>query len=44
MKCECGASVCRGFITGDDYKLKELQNRYGEHFMPFILKKIKENL
>jgi hypothetical protein len=43
MKCECGSALCRGYIKGDDYKLKRLQEAYGDHWLPFILKKIKEN-
>src|SRR5690606_23332879 len=32
MKCNCGSLKCRKVITGDDWKLTELQARYGEHF------------
>jgi hypothetical protein len=27
-------------VTGDDWKLPELQQRYGRHFLPHILEKI----
>jgi hypothetical protein len=27
-------------VTGDDWKLPELQQRYGRHFLPHILAKI----
>jgi|FLOH01.1.fsa_nt_gi uncharacterized protein len=42
LECNCGSEKCRKIITGDDWKLKELQERYGNNFSWFILKKIKE--
>jgi hypothetical protein len=36
LNCLCGAAACRGVITGDDWKKPELQEKYGEHFMPHI--------
>ena len=36
MPCRCGAARCRGVITGDDWRLPELQARYRGHFSPFI--------
>jgi len=41
LKCNCGSKNCRKIITGNDWKLKELQDRYKNHFAWFILKKIK---
>jgi SET domain-containing protein len=41
LKCNCGSKNCRGIITGNDWKSKKLQDRYGDHFTHFILKKIK---
>jgi len=41
LKCNCGSKNCRKIITGEDWKLKELQEKYGNHFVWFILKKIK---
>ncbi|MCG2809809.1 MAG: SET domain-containing protein [Candidatus Portnoybacteria bacterium] len=41
LKCNCGTKYCRGIITGNDWKLKELQKRYKNNFSWFILKKIK---
>ncbi|MBI2128768.1 SET domain-containing protein-lysine N-methyltransferase [Candidatus Woesearchaeota archaeon] len=43
LKCDCGSKICRGKITGDDWKLKQLQDCYGDHFASFILRKIKSN-
>jgi len=41
LKCKCGSKNCRKIITGNDWKLKELQDKYKNHFVWFILKKIK---
>jgi len=40
--CDCGASNCRGKVTGDDWKLPELQERYRGHFTPHIERLIRE--
>ena len=39
LLCECGAEVCRGTITGEDYLQPELQERYSGHFMPFLTRR-----
>lgn len=36
MECRCGSPLCRGAITGDDWRLPALQGRYRGHFSPFI--------
>ncbi|MBV9601942.1 MAG: SET domain-containing protein-lysine N-methyltransferase [Chloroflexi bacterium] len=36
MECHCGSSLCRGVVTGNDWRLRELQERYAGHFSPFI--------
>jgi SET domain-containing protein len=41
-KCACGSSLCRKTITGRDWRLRELQERYGNHFSPFINRRIKQ--
>lgn len=41
--CHCGSELCRHTITGDDWKLPELQARYKNHFSPFINARIAEN-
>lgn len=38
--CNCGSALCRGTITGKDWKLRELQGRYRHHFSPFITERI----
>ena len=42
MPCRCGSPSCRGLITGDDWRLPELQERYRGHFSPFIDARISE--
>ncbi|MGH9214124.1 MAG: SET domain-containing protein [Acidimicrobiales bacterium] len=36
MECRCGTTVCRGVVTGVDWRLPALQARYAGHFSPFI--------
>ncbi len=40
MPCRCGSAVCRRVITGNDWKLKDVQERYGHHFTPFLNERI----
>jgi hypothetical protein len=40
MDCTCGAASCRGQITGLDWKLAELQQRYGDHWVPVLRRRI----
>jgi uncharacterized protein len=34
--CQCGAAICRGRVTGNDWQLPELQQRYRGYFSPHI--------
>lgn len=36
MKCLCGAGCCRGIITGDDWKRRDLQEKYRGYFSTYI--------
>ena len=40
--CRCGAAVCRHIITGEDWKRREVQERYRGHFSPFLNRRIAE--
>jgi SET domain-containing protein len=42
LDCRCGSSLCRGKITGCDWQLPELQQRYGDYFSIYLLNKIKQ--
>jgi len=32
MDCSCGSPMCRGTVSGDDWRLLDLQLRYGNHW------------
>ncbi|CAI5995228.1 unnamed protein product [Closterium sp. NIES-64] len=36
FSCHCGASICRGVVTCDDWRLPELRQRLWPFFPPFI--------
>jgi len=40
--CNCKASNCRGGMTGDDWKIPELQQRYHDYFTPYIERLIRD--
>jgi uncharacterized protein len=40
MDCSCGSFHCRRVITGDDWRLKVLQERYQDHWVPGLLERI----
>lgn len=42
-RCRCGSPYCRRIVTGDDWMLADLQERYRGHFSPFINRKIEES-
>jgi hypothetical protein len=43
MECACGADLCRGTVTGDDWRRPELRERYGDHWIPALLAKIRSS-
>jgi hypothetical protein len=36
LDCCCGSALCRGIVTGRDWQLADVQERYTGHFAPFI--------
>ena len=40
FKCTCGSDNCRGIITGFDWKMKEIQDKYYEYFAQYLKDKI----
>jgi hypothetical protein len=40
LDCSCGSRRCRGTVAGEDWRLGELRERYGEHWVPVVLDKI----
>jgi SET domain-containing protein len=39
-QCVCGSPHCRKRVTGQDWRLLELQARYAGHFLPLIARRI----
>jgi hypothetical protein len=40
FECFCGSPQCRHYITGEDWRLQDLQERYHGYFMPYLQKRI----
>jgi SET domain-containing protein len=40
LDCHCGSTLCRGKVSGSDWKLPELQQRYRGYFSLYIENKI----
>ena len=38
--CKCGSPSCRGTVRGADWRLPEVQDKYRDHFSPFINERI----
>jgi uncharacterized protein len=38
--CSCSSPNCRGAWSGEDWKLPDLQAKYGQYFSPFLLVRI----
>ena len=43
-KCRCGSELCRGIFTGQDWRRRDLQERYRDHFSPFINERIQREM
>jgi len=41
LDCRCRSDLCRGKVTGGDWKNPELQRRYGNYFSSYVLSKIR---
>ncbi|MFL6583075.1 MAG: SET domain-containing protein [Chthoniobacterales bacterium] len=40
LECNCGASNCRGTVTGKDWRRPDLQQRYAGYFSAYLALKI----
>ncbi|MEJ7710984.1 MAG: hypothetical protein WKF84_14250 [Pyrinomonadaceae bacterium] len=40
MECSCGSINCRRIITGQDWRRKDLQEKYGYYMSWYLLRKI----
>ena len=38
--CRCGSPLCRHIVTGNDWQRRDVQERYKDHFSPFINERI----
>ena len=43
FKCNCDYKKCRKIIRPTDWKIPEIQKKYGEYFSPYLKKKIIES-
>jgi uncharacterized protein len=43
MHCRCHSAHCRGIVTGNDWRLADLQQRYGDHWVPALLTRIRSS-
>jgi hypothetical protein len=39
--CACGSAICRGRVTGDDWRNPALWERYAGHFSPYLERRIR---
>lgn len=40
-QCRCGTPACRQVVTGSDWRLPVVQERYRDHFSPFLNERIR---
>ncbi len=41
LACSCGSRLCRGVVTGADWRSAELRRRYGDHWVPGLLARMR---
>ncbi len=41
MTCSCGSPLCRGVVTGDDWRRADLHERYGTHWVPALARTVR---
>lgn len=42
FECECGTKICRGTVTGLDWKIQSLREKYDGYFSAYLAKRIKK--
>ena len=42
FECHCSSPICRGKITGNDWKLPELWSKYKGFFSPYLARRIEK--
>lgn len=43
VPCSCGGPVCRGVVTGEDWRLPHLQDSYADHWVPVLRERIRSS-
>ena len=43
LECDCGTAACRGTVTGDDWRIPEVQARYEGFFLEYVADKIRRS-
>jgi hypothetical protein len=38
--CKCGTAICREVVSGDDWKIPELRDKYAGWFSTYLERKI----
>ncbi|HEX9752003.1 MAG TPA: SET domain-containing protein, partial [Methyloceanibacter sp.] len=41
FECACGSAICRGRVTGEDWRISMLWERYAGHFSPYLERRIR---
>ena len=41
FECGCGSAICRGRVTGEDWRNPTLWERYAGHFSPYLERRIR---
>ncbi len=42
MTCQCGTALCRGMITGHDWRQPDLQRKYRGYFSWYLQRRIQD--
>ncbi|MFB4272607.1 SET domain-containing protein [Nonomuraea sp. GTA35] len=42
LDCRCATPLCRGRVTGADWRRPELRERYGDHWVPALLALVRD--
>lgn len=42
IECRCATALCRRVVSGEDWRRADLQQRYGDHWVPVILRMIRD--
>ena len=43
IECHCGAAICRGIITGQDWRRPDLQEKYRGYMSAYLAEKVRKS-